>query len=191
MTEKEKARAGLLYDSSYDPELVSERRVCIKKCCEYNMLPNDEVELRAKAITNIIGKIGKEFFIEQPFHCDYGYNTIIGDYFYSNYNLVIIDTATIRIGDHVFFGPDVGLYTADHPFNVKQRQAGYEYARPITIGNNVWIGGGTKVMPGVTIGDNTVIGGGSVVTKDIPSGVLAAGNPCRVIRVLPEEDLIE
>lgn len=191
MTEKEKAKAGLLYDANNDPELIEERRVCIKKCCEYNLIPPDDLKLRAKAIADIVGVIGDNYYIEQPFHCDYGYNTFIGNNFYSNYNLVIIDAAAVTIGDHVLLGPDCGLYTANHPTNVNQRNAGYEYAFPITIGNNVWFGGGVRVMPGVTIGNSTIIGGGSVITKDIPSGVVAAGNPCRVIKVLSEEDVME
>ena len=131
---------------------------------------------------------GDNFCIEQPFHCDYGYNITLGEDFYSNYNLVILDDAPITIGSHVFIAPDCGIYAAGHPIDAAQRNEGLEYAKPVTIGDNVWIGGGVRILPGVSIGSNTVIGAGSVVTKDIPDGVLAAGNPCRVIRTLTPEE---
>lgn len=189
VTEKEKARAGLLYNNNYDEELVAERTACQKKCQAYNALPVDALEERKKRIKEIVGQIGEEFCIEQPFHCDVGYNIQIGESFYSNYNLVILDDARITIGDHVFIGPDCGIYAAGHPINVKQRNAGLEYAKPVTIGDNVWIGGGVKIVPGVTIGSNSVIGAGSVVVKDIPDGVIAAGNPCKVVRKIDEAEL--
>lgn len=189
MTEKEKAKASLLYNNNYDEELIKERVACQKKCREYNFLEPDDAKTRHKLIKEIIGEIGEDFCIEQPFRCDYGYNIQIGTHFYSNYNLVILDEAKVTIGDYVFIAPDCGIYTAGHPINVKQRNAGLEYAKEVTIGNNVWIGGGVKIMPGVTIGDNTVIGAGSIVTKDIPSGVIAVGNPCKVIKEVHEDDL--
>ena len=189
MTEKEKAKVGLLYNNNYDEELIKERLICQKKCREYNLLEPDDIEARNKLIKEIIGEIGENFYIEQSFKCDYGYNIKIGAHFYSNYNLIILDEAKVTIGDYVFIAPDCGIYTAGHPINVKQRNEGLEYAKPITIGNNVWIGGGVKIMPGVTIGDNAVIGSGSIVTKDIPPGVIAAGNPCKVIREIDEADL--
>lgn len=121
--------------------------------------------------------------------CDYGYNIEIGENFYANTNLVILDAAKVRVGDNVFIAPHVGIYTAGHPLDIGQRNAGLEYARPITIGNNVWIGGHVVLLPGVSIGDNTTIGAGSVVTKNMPANVLAVGNPCRVIRpVSPKEN---
>ncbi len=126
--------------------------------------------------------------IEPSFYCDYGYNIEIGENFYSNHNLVILDGGKVAFGDNVFIAPNCGFYTAGHPLDVKQRNRGLEYAYPIKVGNNVWIGGNVSVMPGVTIGDNTVIGGGSVVTKNIPSGVVAVGNPCRVLREITEAD---
>ncbi len=188
MTEKEKARAGMLYNNNFDPQLNQERTACQKKCQAYNALPVDAIEQRKAALRDIIGHTGKNFCIEQPFHCDYGYNITLGEDFYSNYNLVILDDAPITIGSHVFIAPDCGIYAAGHPINVAQRNEGLEYAKPVTIGDNVWIGGGVRILPGVSIGSNTVIGAGSVVTKDIPDGVLAAGNPCRVIRALTPEE---
>ncbi|HIS63086.1 MAG TPA: sugar O-acetyltransferase [Candidatus Scybalomonas excrementigallinarum] len=190
MTEKEKAKKGMLYNNNYDKELIKERIDCQKKCQKYNMIPVDAIEERRRLIRDIIGEIGTGFCIEQPFHCDYGYNIQIGKNFYSNYNLVILDEAKVIIGDYVFIAPDCGIYTAGHPINVQQRNEGLEYARSVVIGNNVWIGGGVKIMPGVMIGDNSVIGSGSVVTKDIPSGVIAAGNPCKVIREIDDNDLL-
>lgn len=125
---------------------------------------------------------------EQPFYCDYGYNIEIGENFYANMNCVILDEAKVTFGDNVFIAPSCGFYTAGHPLDVEQRNRGLEYARPIRVGNNVWIGAQVCVLPGVTIGDNTVIGAGSVVNRDIPANVIAAGNPCRVIREITEED---
>ena len=139
-------------------------------------------------IRRLLGKIKGKFTILAPFWCDYGYNIEIGENFFANHNCVILDSAKVTFGDNVFIAPDCGFYAAGHPLDVEQRNQGLEYAYPIKVGNNVWIGGGVKVMPGVTIGNNVVIGSGSVVTKDIPDNVLAAGNPCRVIRPITEED---
>ena len=123
-----------------------------------------------------------------PFQCDYGYNIEIGENFFANFNCIIVDCAKVKFGNHVFIAPGCGFYTAGHPLDVSQRNQGLEYAYPITVGDNVWFGGNVSVLPGVTIGSNTVIGAGSVVNFDIPSGVIAAGNPCRVIREITEED---
>ena len=133
-------------------------------------------------------KTGKKFLIEQPFRCDFWERVSVGENFYSNYNFVVLAGNTIDIGDNVMFGPDCGLYAAGHPFDVELRNSGIEYAWPIRIGNNVWIGGGTKIIGGVSIGDDVIIAAGSVVIRDIPSGVLAGGNPCKVIRKLTPED---
>lgn len=189
MTEKKKAKAGLLYNNNYDKELIEERLNCQAACQEYNQLPVRDIEGRKAQIKKIIDQIGDDFCIEQPFRCDYGYNIQIGNGFYSNYNLVILDEAKVIIGNNVFVAPDCGIYTAGHPVNVRQRNEGLEYAKSVVIGDNVWIGGGVKIMPGVSIGDNTVIGAGSVVTKNIPSGVIAVGNPCKVMKEISEEDL--
>lgn len=189
MTEKEKRDLGLIYDANNDPELLGEVIGTKDICFDYNMVrPTDEKKKR-EIMDALLGRTGDQYTIMSPFWCDYGYNIEIGDHFYCNHNCVILDAAKVTFGDYVFIGPDCGFYTAGHPLDVTSRNAGLEYARPITVGNNVWFGGGVRVMPGVTIGDNTVIGGGSVVTRDIPSGVVAAGNPCRVIRVLSEEEI--
>ena len=135
-----------------------------------------------------MGTIKGSFAIIAPFWCDYGYNIEIGDNFFANYNCVILDAATVKFGDNVIITPNCGFYTAGHPLDSERRSKGLEYAYPITIGDNVWFGGGVQVMPGVTIGSDTVIGSGSVVTKDIPEGVVAVGNPCRVIREINDND---
>lgn len=188
MTEKEKMLAGLLYDANYDAQLINERNEAKELCFIYNQLPPSKLEERKDIIKKLIKKTGKQFYIEPSFFVDYGYNIEIGENFYSNHNLVILDAAKVSFGDNVFIAPNCGFYTAGHPFDVAQRNAGLEYAHPITVGNNVWIGGNVTVLPGVTIGDNTVIGGGSVVTKDIPAGVVAVGNPCRVLREITDAD---
>ncbi len=188
MTEKEKAAAGMLYDGSYDEALKEERIVCKNLCYEYNMLHPSKEEERKALLKKIIGKTGKDLWIEPSFWCDYGYNIEVGENFYSNHNLVILDCAKVTFGDNCFIAPNCGFYTAGHALDVEQRNKGLEVALPIKVGNNVWIGGSVCVMPGVTIGDNTVIGGGSVVVKDIPEGVIAAGNPCKVIRKITEAD---
>lgn len=126
--------------------------------------------------------------IEGPVHCDYGFNIEIGDNFYANVNLVILDGAKVTIGDNVFIAPNTGIYTAGHPLEKDLRNQGLEYAKPVHIGNNVWIGAGVSIMPGVTIGDDTVIGAGSVVTRSIPSGVVAVGNPCKVLKKIASTD---
>ncbi len=187
-TEKEKAHEGLLYDANYDAELIAERAVCKELCHEYNALPPSKATERETLLRRLLGKTGKTFLIEQPFYCDYGYNIEIGENFYMNVNGVILDGAKVRFGDNVFIAPNCGFYTAGHPLDWEQRNQGLEYAYPITIGNNVWIGAGVSVLPGVTIGDNAVIGAGSVVTKDIPANTLAVGNPCKVIRILTDKE---
>lgn len=187
-TEKMKAKAGLLYDANYDDELLEERKVCADMTHRLNSLLPSEEEGRKRILYKLLGKHKNRFTILSPFFCDYGYNIEIGENFFMNMNCVILDGAKVCFGDNVFIAPNCGFYTAGHPLDVERRNKGLEYARPITIGNNVWIGGHVCVLPGVTIGDNTVIGAGSVVTKDIPADVLACGNPCRVVRKLSEED---
>lgn len=188
-TEKEKAREGLLYDANYDAELVGERLSCADRTFELNRLRPSQVKEREEILRGLLGRTGKTFSIVSPFFCDYGYNIEIGENFFMNMNCVILDGAKVTFGDNVFIAPGCGFYTAGHPLDVERRNAGLEYALPIRVGNNVWIGAQVCVLPGVTIGDNTVIGAGSVVTKDIPSGVLAAGNPCRVIREITADDV--
>ncbi|MFB6362813.1 sugar O-acetyltransferase [Paenibacillus elgii] len=187
-TEKEKMKLGLLYDANGNESLIKEREYAKEICFRYNQLPPSRAEERKDIIKKLFGKTGNNFLIEPSFYCDYGYNIEIGENFYSNHNLVILDGVKVTFGDNVFIAPNCGFYTAGHPLDVEQRNMGLEYAYPIKVGNNVWIGGNVSVMPGVTIGDDTVIGGGSVVTKNIPSGVIAVGNPCRVLREITDED---
>lgn len=189
MTEKEKAALGLLYNNNFDEELIAERLACQKKCHAYNLLSPDDAGGREELLREIVAEMGEGTLIEQPFHCDFGYNIHLGRHFYANYGLVILDEAPVTIGDHVFIAPECGIYTAGHPIDAKRRNEGLEYAKPVTIGNDVWIGGGVKIVPGVRIGSNVVIGAGSVVTRDIPDGVIAAGNPCRVLREMTEKEL--
>ncbi|WP_368293884.1 sugar O-acetyltransferase [Dehalobacter sp. TBBPA1] len=187
MDEKVKMINGELYKAN-DEELFRERQTAKRALYQFNSLHPDEIEKRDDIIRSLFGKVRDNFFIEPPFHCDYGYNIYIGENFYSNYNCTILDCAKVLIGDNVLFGPNVNLFTAGHPINFEVRNEGFEYALPIVIGNNVWIGGGAIVNPGVTIGDNVVIGSGSVVTKNILSNSIAVGNPCKVIRIILDTD---
>ena len=182
MTEKEKMLLGEIYNVNYDKELLEERKIAQDLCFEYNNLRPSDSEKRKELIKKIVGKAKENFLIEQPFWCDYGYNIEIGENFYSNHNLIILDGNKVKFGDNVFIAPNCSFYTAGHPLDVERRNQGLEYAKPITIGNNVWIGGNVCVLPGVTIGDNVVIGAGSVVNRDIPSNTVAVGNPCKVIK---------
>lgn len=184
MTEKEKARLGLLYDANYDEELLAERRRCKELCFQFNQLsPLKELEQK-EIIGKLFGKTKENFCVTAPFYCDYGYNIEIGENFYSNHNLVILDGAKVKIGDNVFIAPNCCITTAGHPINIDERNRGLEYAYPIKIGNNVWIGAGANILPGVTIGDNVTIGAGSVVNKSIPANSIAVGNPCKVIKTI-------
>ena len=155
---------------------------------QYNQLHPAQEEEQREILLQLLGKTGENFCITAPFWCDYGYNIVLGENFYSNHNMVILDCAKVTFGDNVFVAPNCGFYTAGHPIDLERRNQGLEYAYPITVGNNVWIGSGVQVMPGVTIGDNVVIGGGSVVVKDIPSDSVAVGNPCKVVRKITEAD---
>ena len=184
MREKDKMLAGEIYDANYDKELIEERLNVKDKCFEYNNIKPSNIAARTKIMSEILGKHKNSFYIEPPFYCDYGYNIEVGENFYSNHNLIILDGNKVIFGDNVFIAPTCGFYTAGHPLDYKERNKGLEYARPIKVGNNVWIGGNVVVLPGVTIGDNVVIGAGSVVNKDIPSNSVAVGNPCKVIKSL-------
>ncbi len=188
MTEKEKMERQMLYDANYDRELENERLECKSLCQEYNSIPIKDLEKRRKFIKKIIGKTGESVNIEPYFWCDYGSRIEVGENFYANHGLVILDAGKAVFGDNVFIGPNCGFHTSGHPIDYERRNQGLEYAYPISVGNNVWFGAGVQVMPGVTIGNNTVIGSGSVVTKDIPDDSVAVGNPCRVMRRITEED---
>ncbi len=187
MTQKERMLAGLPYRAN-DPELKQMRTENKLRVAEYNQLTRDQQEEMDQLIRQILGGTGKEILVEPPIHFDYGRNTTVGERFFANYNLTVLDVCKVTIGDNVMLAPNVSLYGAGHPIHPDARNSGYEYGAPITIGDNVWIGGSACVLPGVTIGNNVVIGAGSVVAKDIPDNVIAAGNPCRVIRPITEED---
>ncbi|PSF33623.1 sugar O-acetyltransferase [Aphanothece hegewaldii CCALA 016] len=182
-TEKEKMIAGELYNA-FDPELISDRCNCRFLLKEFNDSKPDETELRQNTLKKLIGTQGNNLLIEPPFYCDYGSNITVGNNVYFNFNCVVLDVAPVIIGDSVLFAPNVQIYTATHPLDWEQRSQGLEYAKMIIIGSHVWVGGGAIICPGVQIGDRTVIGAGSVVTKDIPTDVVAAGNPCKIIRTL-------
>lgn len=187
MNQKERMLNGLPYKAWMDG-LTEERRENKKKIYRYNQLSPDEGEEQDKLIRSIIGKCGESIFIEQPFHCDYGSNIEVGNNFYANYNLTILDVGKVKIGENAMIAPNVSIYTAGHPIHPDSRNSGYEYGISITIGDNVWIGGNVVINPDVHIGNNVVIGSGSVVTKDIPDNAIAVGNPCKVIRYITEED---
>jgi maltose O-acetyltransferase len=186
-TEKDKMLAGQLYRSG-DAMLRSERKHARRLQKAFNDTLTDEIEKRAAILAELLGALGMNAEIEPPFFCDYGYNIHAGDNFYANFNGIFLDCAPITIGDNVFLGPNVQLYTATHPLAVEERDKGLESAKPIVIEDSVWICGGVIINPGITIGRGTTIGAGSVVTRDIPPDVFAAGNPCKVIRklVLPQ-----
>lgn len=179
----------MLYNPAHDASLIKDSMYAKKICFRYNALSPENQDEKFSLLKILLGKIGNNVTINQSFHCDMGYNITLGDNFFSNYNLIILDCAKVTFGDNVLVGPNCGFYTPEHPFNIPQRIQGLEYARPITVGNNVWIGGSVTVLSGVTIAENAVIGAGSVVTKNIPANVAAAGNPCRILREIPPEEL--
>ena len=179
--------ANLPYKAWLDG-LEEERLESRKKVYRFNNTTPENEEEQAALIRQIIGKHGKNLKIEPPFHCDYGSNIEVGENFFANFNLTILDVGRVKFGKNAQIAPNVSIYTAGHPVHPDSRNSGYEYGIDITIGDNVWIGGSSVINPGVTIGNNVVIGSGSVVTKDIPDNVIAVGNPCRVIRSITEED---
>ncbi len=188
MTEWEKAQAGYLYDANYDKEIAEARTKCADLCYEFNNCKPSDMQRQNELLHRILGEIKGNIVITAPFYCDYGFNISVGNNFYTNHNCVILDGAKVSFGDNVFIAPNCVFSTAGHAIDATQRNEGLEIALPIQVGNNVWFGTNVSVLPGVTIGDNTVIGAGSVVNRDIPSGVIAAGNPCRVIRRITEAD---
>lgn len=187
MTEKEKAANGEWYDANNDITLIQERLYAKDLCFDYNSLRIYDEEKKNGILSKLFFDVGSNCQILSPFNCDLGYNISVGDNFFANHNLVIIDSAKVTIGDNVFIGPNVGIYCAEHPIDIMRRNLGLERAKAITIGNNVWIGGGVHICPGVKIGDGAVIGAGSIVINDIPDNVVAVGNPCRVIRKIEQE----
>ena len=187
MNQKERMLANLPYKAWMDG-LEEERIENRKRIYEYNNLPPEQWDRKTELLKNILGKTGENVHINAPFHCDYGYNIEVGENFFANYNLIILDVAKVKIGDNAQIAPNVSIYTAGHPIHPDSRNSGYEYGIDVTIGDNVWIGGNVCIMPGVTIGNNVVIGAGSVVTKNVPDNVIAIGNPCRIIREITEAD---
>jgi maltose O-acetyltransferase len=184
MTEREKMLAGELYDP-LDEELVAARTRARNLCWELNATHDDDKERRRRILQELFGFGGETAWVQPPFFCDYGKNIHLGQRVFFNFNCVVLDVAEVRVGDFTLLAPNVQLLTATHPLNAELRRH-KEYAKPITIGSDVWIGGGAIIGPGVTIGDRTVIGAGSVVMRDIPAGVVAYGNPCRVVRSITE-----
>ena len=183
MTEKQKMLAGEMYDP-LDHVLFNEREQAKLLFQEINSLNETQKEKRAKLIYKLFGQAGKNLWVEPPFYCDYGYNITVGDHVFFNYNCCILDVMPVSIGNNVMIAPNVQIYTATHPLEAKARNSGKEFAKPISIGNDVWIGGGTIICPGVSIGNRVVIAAGTVVTKNIPDDVLVGGNPAKVIKTI-------
>ncbi|WP_446424462.1 sugar O-acetyltransferase [Mailhella sp.] len=192
MTEKEKMLAGMLYSTRPGSDVQAKRELdrARELCALCNrMLPSQDAE-RLALLRQLLGRTGERFWIGHNFWCDFGSNIVLGEDFFANHDLVILDCAPVTFGRSCFVGPQCGFYTAAHPIHAVQRSVGMQYALPITVGDEVWFGGHVCVMPGVSIGSQSVIGAGSVVTHDIPSGVVAAGNPCRVLRPVSEADIL-
>ena len=185
-TEKEKMLNGEMY-IALDPQLTQERTRTRLLLLNLNNSRDDEPQKRKNILQQLIPNAGAELWLQPPFYCDYGSNIIVGDKVFFNFNCVVLDVTYVRIGSRALFGPNVQIYTATHPIDHQVRASGVESAKPITIGEDVWVGGNAVINPGVTIGDRSVIGAGSVVTRTIPADVFAAGNPCRVIRTLRAE----
>lgn len=186
-TEKEKMLAGKLYDPR-DKQLCEERMNARLLLKELNDTREDQVEERKAILKKLIPDCGENLWLQPPFYCDYGYNIKIGENVFMNFNCVILDVMEVKIGSRTLLGPNVQIYSATHPMDHSLRASGLEMAKPIVIGEDVWIGGSAVIAPGVTIGDRSVIGAGSVVVKDIPSDIFAAGNPCKIIRCLSPVD---
>ena len=191
MTEREKMEKGLWYDANYDEALVQARLAAEDLCFELNRTRPSDKAKREALLTKLLPCRGADTVILSPFYADYGANCRIGDATFINHNAYLMDGAAITIGSHCFIGPNCGMYTGNHPMIADERNRGLEQAKPITIGDNVWIGADVTILPGVTIGDGCVIGAKSLVNRDIPAGMFAAGVPCRVIRPISEEDTIE
>jgi maltose O-acetyltransferase len=186
MTNKEKMLSGELYivDDELRQELLKARQITRL----YNVTTEEEADNRKRLLAELFEEIGENIYIEPPFRCDYGSNIAIGENFYANYECIILDVNKVKIGCNVKFGPRVCIYTAGHPIDAEVRRSLLEFGKSVAIGDNVWIGGNAVINPGVVIGNNVVIGSGSIVTKDIPDNVVAAGNPCRVLRAITDDD---
>ncbi len=187
MTIREKMQNGELYLPS-DETILKEQYAKLEILYDFNATRPSELEKREEILRRLFAEIGEGCYIEPPLHANWGCHTHFGNHVYANFNLTLVDDGDIFVGDNVMFGPNVTLATAGHPVEPERRRLGMQFNIPIHIGNNVWIGAGSIILPGVTIGDNTVIGAGSVVTKDIPAGVVAVGNPCRILREIGERD---
>lgn len=188
MSDKPVVPTYCFFQGCYNPAYEAEIRKCKDKCYRYNQLNPNDREAQQAILAELLGKMGKEVTFVPPFWCDYGYNISVGDYFYANHNLVIQDGTSVTFGDNVFIAPNCCFTTAEHPVDPDLRKAGVEIAKPIKIGNNVWIGAGSTVLAGVEIGDNAVIGAGSVVNKSIPANVVAVGVPCKVVKQITEAE---
>ena len=178
----EKMLNGELYDGNYDKALLEERAKCKDLCYEYNNIKPSNFQKRISVMKQILSKTGEYFVIEQPFYCDYGWNIEIGENFYANHNLVILDSNKVTFGDNVFIGPNCGFYTPEHPIDYETRNKGLEFAKPIKVGNNVWFGGGVTVLSGVTIGNNVVVAAGATVRYNVPDNCIVAGVPAKKIK---------
>lgn len=188
MTQRERMEAGLIYDPA-DGELFAEQQKRLELLYDFNAARPSELEKRSRLLRTMLGRIGENCYIEPPFRASWaGKNVYMGDNVYANFNLTIVDDGDVFIGDKVMIGPNVTIATANHPILPSLRERALQYNKEVRIGANVWIGAGAVIVPGVTIGENSVIGAGSVVTKDIPAGVVAVGNPCRVLREISERD---
>ena len=186
MKHKAKVPVYCLFQACYQPELEADTAKCKKQCYRYNRLSPNQKRAQQKRLGKMLGSVGKRVTINPPFWCDYGYNIFVGDNVYVNHNLIVQDGASVSIGDNVFIGPNCCITTAEHALDAEQRKAGMEVAKPVSIGNGVWIGAGATILSGVTIGENAVIGAGSVVTKSIPGNVVAVGVPCKVQREITQ-----
>ena len=187
MSEWEKLQAGMVYND-FDSDLFMRRVEAKKLFREYNRTGDDDTALRRKLMEQLFKHVGTEVRIEPDFRCEFGKNIVIGNNVYINFGCIILDCAEVTIGDNVLLGPNIGIYAANHSLDAEERINGGCCGKPVHVGNNVWLGGDVKILPGVSVGDNTIIGTGSIVTKDIPAGVIAVGNPCRVIRAVTEAD---
>lgn len=190
-TTRELRDSGEFYIPTADKRLTEEYLHAADLLNELNSISLSKIEERRDILHRLLGEMGKQCCIVSPFHCDFGYNIHIGDSFFANAGFVVIDTARVSIGDNVYIGPQVGIYTATHALNPALRRQGYERALPVSLGNDVWVGGNACIMPGVSVGEGSVIGAGSVVTHDVPPFVVAAGNPCRVLRQIKPDDASE